>query len=319
MADGEDWDEDEPVGYKRPPRWGRFPKGQSGNPRGRPPKMDKKVAIRQPAKLTEFEQLIRDLLGEEVLLTLGGRKMSVTKKRALLLNLFKQAMNGTPVAIREMNRVIEKVEAKQEALERAEAEAAQQVAKEKAEKEEAEFRFLVDLRERQAKVWEQVSAEGRQEPDEPWPHPDDILINATDRTAWVRGPFSSTSVSDWEYLRRLRDHHLARYALALFDEREGKGLVALIWWVALFQEDRHLPIRWQVMHKLEVALARYMLMPLRELRKLVAIGAEEFEKPRPGLRLSRDAYRQQNILFGPMLKVLGYRSLKHFERAYEGD
>lgn len=43
-------DDDEPeykVGYRRPPVETRFKKGQSGNPRGRPPKVERSLTARQ--------------------------------------------------------------------------------------------------------------------------------------------------------------------------------------------------------------------------------------------------------------------------------
>lgn len=316
MADRDDRGGDDRVGFGRPPKWGQYQEGESGNLKGRPKGTGKKkVADKPQPELSELEKMLSDLLGEEVYLTLGGKKVSTTKKKALLLNLFKQAMAGNQTAMRELNRFTEKIEAKEQAAARAEVEAAEQAAQEKAKRDEAWFEHLVELKDKQARAWAKAAADGKDEPDKPWPHPDDILVDEAMRTARVRGPYDAKGVPDWEDSRRLRDHYLARYALALCDERRGEGLVSLIWMMVLYKEDLQLPLRWQATPKLDWEVARRMLMPLRGLRQLVARGADEFERPQPGLRRSREVYRQQNMMFGPVLKVLGYRSLKQFERA----
>ena len=58
----------EPVGYGRPPVATRFQKGQSGNPRGRPPKSLSQRAIVERV-LTEKERLNNQPKGERVLYT----------------------------------------------------------------------------------------------------------------------------------------------------------------------------------------------------------------------------------------------------------
>lgn len=92
MADrDDDWMNHE-VGFRRPPPWGRFQKGQSGNPKGRPRKQDRRATGTQPAQLTEFEQLVSKLLGEEIMLTLGGNAATTfhstsSSQQALVLSL----------------------------------------------------------------------------------------------------------------------------------------------------------------------------------------------------------------------------------------
>lgn len=318
MADQTDDRANYKVGFKRPPPWGQIQKGERRNPKGRPKGTGKKqMASRQAARLTEFEQLLSDLLGEEVTLTLGGRKLSVTKKRAVILNLFKQAMSGQPVAMREINRAIEKLEAKEEARARAEAEAVEQATKAKAEKDEATFRFLVDLRKTQARLWERAVVEGKLEPEQPWPHPDDILLDHASRTGRVRGPLDAASVPRWKDVMRLRDHFLARHVLAIRTEGEARGLVPMIWTAALFREDLNLPLRWQVTHDLWACSRQLHAMSIRKLEAIVADGAAEFEDRCSLARRSKEHYQHQNRMFGPMLRVLGYRSLRQFERACE--
>lgn len=318
MADRRNGNNDDRPGYGNTPSWTRWRKGESGNPKGRPKGTGKKqMTAKQPVKLTEFEKLLHDLLAEEATLTLNGRKVSVSRKRALLLNLLKQAMSGNPVAIREVNRLTEKLETKQEALARAEAEAADQAAQEQAKQDEALFSYLVELKDKQSTAWAKAAAEGKDEPAAPWPHPDDILIDYAGRKARVRGPICGESVADWEYSRRRRDHYLARMVLAGYSDEPSASVLTKVWLACLAEEDQHLPRRWQILHDLGPATARLLAMRLPRLVAIVAAGAAEFERSRPGAPQSKASYQRQNRVWGPLAKALGYRSLRHFERTFE--
>lgn len=320
MADREedDWS-NHPVGFKRPPPWGQFRKGRSGNPKGRPRKKDKKTTARQPAQLTEFEQLESELLGEEVMLTLGGSKVPVSKKRAILLNLFKQAMGGQPLAMRELNRIIEKVEAKEEAQARVEAEAAEQALQERLRKDEAWFQYLLDLRARQASVWERAVLACQSEPDEPWPHPDDILLDHVTRTGRVRGPIGEADVAPWDHLRRSRDHHLVRMIFHLRRGERIHRLISRMWLVNLVECDVCLPKRWQISYDITPVSLPLMAMLPRQLEALVQRGALEFEAGSRDVFRSKEVYQQANRKWRLLIKMLGFRSLRHLEAAGDQD
>jgi hypothetical protein len=272
------------------------------------------VTGKSQSELTELEKMLSDLLGEEVFLTLGGKKVSTTKKNALLLNLFKQAMAGNQTAMRELNRFTEKIEAKQQIAARAEADAAGQAAEEKAKRDEAWFKHLVELRHKQAKAWARAASDGRAEPAEPWPHPDDILINHADCTARVRGPMNSDDLEDWEFLKRSRDHHLARVIYHTFLEERVNRLISKMWLVGLVESDLNLPKRWQISHDIGPASDRLMAMGFPELEALVEKGAAVFEGGSSGQRQSGDDYKQANRKWGPLIRMLGFRSLRHMER-----
>lgn len=251
------------------------------------------------------------------MLTLGGNKVPVSKKRAILLNLFKQAMAGQPLAMRELNRIIEKVEAKEEAHARAEAEAAEQDTRESSRQDEACFKHLVELKDKQTGAWAKAAAEGRDEPANPWPHPDDILIDHAEHKARVRGPFCADNVAGWEHIRRRRDHYLARMVLASDIDGSSSGILAKVWLGCLAEEDRLLPRRWQILHDLRTAIDRLLAMPRSRFEAIVAEGAARFERIRPDPPQSKTSYQRQNRVWGPLVKALGYRSLRHFERACE--
>lgn len=76
------------VGYGRPPLHTRFKAGQSGNPRGRP-----------RSKRTTA-QLLDEVLGETMWVTVNGRRKRVTVEAAIFYRLREQALKGDQRAIR---------------------------------------------------------------------------------------------------------------------------------------------------------------------------------------------------------------------------
>ena len=74
------------MSYKNPPKHTQFKKGQSGNPKGRPPKCKKR-----PPTLADD---LRQELEEEVMVNKNGEVVRVTKQRALLAAVATAAING---------------------------------------------------------------------------------------------------------------------------------------------------------------------------------------------------------------------------------
>ena len=74
------------MSYKNPPKHTQFKKGQSGNPKGRPPKYNKR-----PPTLADD---LRQELEEEVMVNKNGEVVCVTKQRALLAAVATAAING---------------------------------------------------------------------------------------------------------------------------------------------------------------------------------------------------------------------------------
>jgi hypothetical protein len=70
------------VGYGKPPLHSRFKKGQSGNPRGRPP----------GAK--NLSTLLNEALSELVVITENGGRKKVSKRQASLKQLVNEAAKG---------------------------------------------------------------------------------------------------------------------------------------------------------------------------------------------------------------------------------
>src|SRR6476469_6221586 len=87
-------EQEEPSGYGRPPVAGRFKKGASGNPKGRP--RGRKSSIPYDT-----------VLGQMVTIREDGRQRSVTAAEAFILQLTRKGLAGDSVAARSSLAAIE--------------------------------------------------------------------------------------------------------------------------------------------------------------------------------------------------------------------
>jgi hypothetical protein len=86
------------VGYGKPPRHTQFKRGQSGNPRGRPP----------GAK--NLSTLLNEALNEPVVVTENGRRRRITKRLASFTQLANEAAKGNLRAFKLMVEILTHIE-----------------------------------------------------------------------------------------------------------------------------------------------------------------------------------------------------------------
>lgn len=100
MAEKKD---DYEVGYGKPPAERRFPKGQSGNPKGRP----------RGAK--SFSTLLDGALNEKVNVKEDGRRRRISKREAMVKQLVNKAASGDHRSIQLLVALLQQLEARRDA------------------------------------------------------------------------------------------------------------------------------------------------------------------------------------------------------------
>jgi hypothetical protein len=88
------------VGYKRPPKRHSWKKGQSGNPKGRPPGHRNLAAA------------LTAVLHESVSVAIDGEEREMTKLEAVTRRLVDKAVNGDPRVMQQLLAEIHKNEAR---------------------------------------------------------------------------------------------------------------------------------------------------------------------------------------------------------------
>ncbi|WP_431285576.1 DUF5681 domain-containing protein [Humitalea sp. 24SJ18S-53] len=100
MSAGQDDPEGQAVGYGRPPKAGQFRKGQSGNPRGRPPKVAARTEL-VPARYPTREAL-RAEAARLIAVTDASGRQTISIREAVIRSLSLAAMRGGILAQRTM-------------------------------------------------------------------------------------------------------------------------------------------------------------------------------------------------------------------------
>lgn len=85
------------VGYGKPPKHTRFRKGQSGNPRGR------------GKNTRNLKTELRSVLDETLSLSMAGREVKLSARKAMLLALRNKALKGDTRAIGLMVAMLERL------------------------------------------------------------------------------------------------------------------------------------------------------------------------------------------------------------------
>lgn len=297
---------DYPIGYGRPPRDTRFPKGHSGNYGGRPPKDPPKVA--DSLEETELEAILQKLLSRKFVVKDGASSKTISGKEALLHAQFQSAIKGNQFALRHMISATAQLEER----DRLRVEA-------KANRERERFTTMVKWKALRVQEWEKAEREDR-EPEEVWPHPDDILIDEKSQTYRIRGPLDESMVPYFDYLVAMRDLCICRESLAL--RRRGKlhYYIAALYEVAMHRYEAMLPLRWQHGSALPRITFAIDVMGTRELKRLTAgIEAEALHWHKiafpNGQRIKLG--QRERKLWKPFLQIPKLRSFAELERLWE--
>jgi hypothetical protein len=148
----------------------------------------------------------------------------------------------------------------------------------KEERERQTFSNMVAWKKIRAREWEDARLTGGQ-PDDPWPHPDDILIDESAMTWKIRGPYDRCDLGRFEHYRAERDLFFTKATIDTRKRRTlGTGRLSL-WDPVWIYWDLQLPLRWQFGGREEV-FELFFTMPLKKLRALDAALTVEVDECR---------------------------------------
>lgn len=303
-------DDDDQLGYKRPPQWAQFRKGQSGNPNGRP----KKKVAQLPAADISDSSMVDDILRAELNrlqpVREGGKTREMTILELVNRSLTQAAIKGDVRAQKEVLQRTADLEQRD-----------QQRAQTKLEKQLSDYRRIANWKAERAKIWNAALQRGETEPAQPWPHPDDIILMPETTTWQVRGPYDEVDVPFYEYCHARRDYYFGMACIQT--RRRGRKHIfqAKFYTIIWLWFDQMLPKRWQMGEKDNSLISNFfMIIPLADLKRIVdnfAKNAEKYAPPPPTSAVRKEIYKDTNTLMRPLLKVHGYRSLAEFEHNYE--
>jgi hypothetical protein len=176
------------TGYKQPPESGRFKKGQSGNPKGRPK--------RASARLSQSARVVLEAAGRPITIREGGETRQSINLEALIYAEYKTALGGS-------------AHAQRNALQRhhtAEIERRAQI--------DGEIEWGEELIAGLRGLREMAAAQGK-DTSMPYPHPDDVIIDPERGIRFV-GPTNAEEDTRLKWALRVRDVLFAQDA---FDQR----------------------------------------------------------------------------------------------------
>lgn len=315
-----DWEDDD-IGYGRPPRWTRFEKGRSGNPHGRPKKAKEPEPTKAVLIESQADRALRRELDRKIRITDARGTKEETMADAVVRAQVTKAAQGHVPAIRDVRRA-------QKELEKAEAERAKLAAEQAAEEAKAEaaereqtFKFVCELKAKQTIAWDDAVRQGQAEPDEPWPHPDDIILDHVARSFRIRGPVSAQLLPEFEYFRALRDKAFVETVLWMRTPGAASRARASFYASLVGVYEAMMPARWAIADSFELLASAFAMMPLKFLREDLACEERRARLLMPaslaGAVRQSDCYHAINKAMKPLLKPMGYVSYAQFERAWE--
>ena len=298
-------DRNDTLGYGKPPKWTRFKKGQSGNPKGRP---RKKQVEEKPLSADASDATLTQLMEREYQITENGRAIRIKGVEVIRRAQFKSATNGSPHAQRELLEDYRKLELKQAAD-----------AQRLAEDNEEMFEIYERLHQRKTMEWTDAGALGR-EPENPWPHPDDILLNNNRKAGRIRGPYDDSEVPRFEYFELKRDIAFAKSVYDHFYRRPRLKAPTSIWDPIWMMYNGLLPKRWQIRDVASHQMSIVLCNTARKLQKAIEADVRQAEILQPLAKLppsDRETYKIVNTAMNPVLEKSSYHSVAQIQADLE--
>lgn len=288
------------VGYGNPPIEHRFRRGRSGNPAGRP----RKGLKSEECRLLEHDELTRKHVTGKV--TVKGPKgvQSMSAYEATLLARKQSALKGNTNAQRDIIADARALAGLDAAITREQSEQARQT-----------YAYIEQLKKDRQTVWDEATARGT-EPDNPWPHPDDILLFPDSQRWRFRGPSDLADVPLYEHIRNLRDLLIARFTFAARFERKSLLAQRSVWplWIGF---DIMLPLRWQIAMDCGSRLWELYGLSKRELRAEIEdlqMSCDLYGRVPLSRKQVREVDREVERIMRPLSERMGCRSLAELEK-----
>lgn len=241
---------DDEVGYKKPPKSGRFVKGQSGNPRGRPRKPKP-----QPPRLSDApsESYLEQEAYRTIKLRENGREIELPVTQAVYRALITNAIKGSRLSAREFFKHLKQAEDERE------------------KRKLDNYLHLQQLKREGEEILANCAKKGI-EPPELIPHPEDIVLNRLTGEAYVNGPETPEDLKSYKATAALRDHCLLlavqhdKHRKLQNPDDEGQDFNVYFWLAGL--NDAVLPKRFRRQLEDDASLlSEYQGLTKRQLKR----------------------------------------------------
>ena len=180
------------VGFGKPPREHQFKKGQSGNPKGRPPRKKAKPIIHYNEP---FKDIVLNEAYRKVSILEGEKPVKISLAEACMRSIMVNAANGNLQCQKLFVQLIGTIE-KQDRLEK-----------------EAAFQSALEFKEIYSDLIDKSKRDGQPEPDIV-PHPDHIHLDFMTSEFSIKGPVTTEQKKICDAMKARRSEALAEIRAA---------------------------------------------------------------------------------------------------------